>query len=63
MLRLGVVITVIGLVFSAIALLPLLIPSWNPPGWLWFASMIVGVGLFVVILGLVLASRGRRTRP
>ncbi len=63
MLRTGVVVTAIGLVFSLLALLPLVIPDWNPPGWLWFASMIVGVGLFIVIVGLVLASRGRRARP
>lgn len=62
-LRTGVVVTAIGLVFSLLALLPLAIPDWNPPGWLWFASMIVGVGLFIVIVGLVLASRGRRARP
>jgi threonine/homoserine/homoserine lactone efflux protein len=62
-LRTGVVVTAIGLVVSLLALLPLVIPDWNPPGWLWFASMIVGVGLFIVIVGLVLASRGRRARP
>ena len=63
MLRTGVVVTAIGLAFSLLALLPLVIPDWTPPAWLWFASMIVGVGLFIVIVGLVLASRGRRTRP
>jgi hypothetical protein len=61
-LRVGVGVTALGLLFTVIALIPLAIPSWNPPGWLWFAAMVVGVGLFIMIVGLVLSARGRRRR-
>ena len=61
-LRIGVGVTALGLLFSVIALVPLAIPSWTPPGWLWFAAMVIGVGLIIMIIGLVLSARGRRRR-
>lgn len=56
----GIVVTVIGLLLSSIALLPLFFPNLELPGTWWFLSMITGVGLALVILGLIRASRARR---
>jgi VIT1/CCC1 family predicted Fe2+/Mn2+ transporter len=61
-LRAGVVVTVIGLIFTLIALIPLVIPSVELPGVWWFLAMITGVGLAIVILGLVMSARERRPR-
>jgi hypothetical protein len=54
------IVTVIGLILSSIALLPLIFPGVQLPGAWWFLSMITGVGLALVILGLIRASRARR---
>ena len=59
-LRIGMIVTVIGLLLSSVALLPLIFPSLELPGAWWFLSMITGVGLALVILGLIRASRARR---
>lgn len=61
-LRIGAVITVVGLVFAVIAMLPLLIPSLELPGAMWFLAMLTGVGLVVVFTGLAMGARGRRPR-
>lgn len=61
-LRVGGVITVVGLAFAAIALLPLLLPSLELPGAMWFLAMLTGVGLIVVFVGLAMSARGRRRR-
>ena len=59
-LRVGAVVTVIGFLATIIAILPLVIESVELPGIWWFLSMITGVGLLLIILGLVLAARERR---
>jgi hypothetical protein len=59
-LRVGVVVTIIGFLATIIAILPLVIDSVELPGIWWFLSMITGVGLLLIILGLVLAARERR---
>ncbi len=59
-LRIGGVITVAGLLFTVIAMLPLLIPSLELPGAMWFLAMLTGVGLIVVFVGLVMGARSRR---
>ena len=59
-LRVGAVVTVIGFLATLIAILPLVIESVELPGIWWFLSMITGVGLLLIILGLVLAARERR---
>ena len=61
-LRVGGVITVVGLVFTVIAMLPLLVPSLELPGAMWFLAMLTGVGLIVVFVGLAMGARGRRPR-
>lgn len=60
LLRLGIVVTVIGLALTLVALLPLIVPSVQLPGAWWFLSMLTGVGLALVIVGLIRAARARR---
>ena len=60
LLRSGAVVTVIGLICTLIAMLPLIIPDLTLPSAWWFLSMITGVGLAMVILGLAVAARSRR---
>ena len=59
-LRIGLVLTAIGLVCTLIACIPLLVPSIQLPSSWWFLSMITGVGLVVVIIGLVVSGGDRR---
>lgn len=61
-LRAGAWITAAGLVFTLIALLPLVVPSLELPGVMWFLAMLTGVGLVVVFIGLAMGSRQRRKR-
>lgn len=61
-LRLGTAITVAGLVFTVIAMLPLVFPSLDLPPAMWFLAMLTGVGLVIVFVGLAMGARARR-RP
>jgi hypothetical protein len=61
-LRAGAVITVIGLVCTLVAILPLVVPSLELPSLMWFLAMLTGVGLIVVFLGLAMQARSRRHR-
>jgi len=55
-------VTVIGIILTLIAMLPLVVPDLSlPPVW-WFLSMITGVGLAMVLLGLFLSARSRSRR-
>ena len=58
-IRIGAILTVIGIVFTLIAMLPLVTDLELPSAW-WFLSMITGIGLAVVIVGLILSARSRR---
>jgi uncharacterized membrane protein len=60
LLRIGAVVTILGLVFTVIAMLPLLFPSLSLPPALWFLAMITGVGLAMVIAGFAVNARSRR---
>lgn len=60
LLRLGIVVTIIGLALTLVALIPLFVPSVQLPGAWWFLSMLTGVGLALVIVGLIRAARARR---
>ncbi len=60
-LRIGAVITVAGLLFTLIAIIPLFVPSLELPSALWFLSMLTGVGIAVICVGLVMSARSRRT--
>lgn len=61
-LRLGGWITAAGLVFALVALLPLVFPSLELPGVMWFLAMLIGVGLVVIFMGLAMGARQRRGR-
>jgi hypothetical protein len=60
LLRAGAIVTVIGLLCTLIAMLPLVVPGMTLPSAWWFLSMITGVGLAMVITGLAVAARARR---
>ena len=61
-MRAGAVVTVLGIACTLIAMLPLVIPGLSlPPVW-WFLSMITGVGLALILLGLLVSALGRRRR-
>jgi hypothetical protein len=60
-LRVGAWITAAGLVFTLVALIPLIVPSVELPSVMWFLAMLTGVGLIVVFVGLAMASRQRRS--
>ena len=60
LLRAGLVITIIGLGCTLVAVTPLFLPEVRLSGVWWFLSMLTGVGLAVVIIGLLRSSRARR---
>jgi peptidoglycan/LPS O-acetylase OafA/YrhL len=62
LLRIGVGVTVLGLIATLIAMLPLVFPDLTLPGIWWFLAMITGVGLALVIAGLARSARERRIR-
>ena len=62
LLRIGAVVTVIGLLCTVIAMLPLVVPALQLPSAWWFLSMITGIGLALVIAGLAVSARSRRRR-
>ena len=59
-MRVGAVVTVVGLVCTLIALLPLAVDSLELPSLWWWLSMLTGVGLALVIVGLWRSARQRR---
>lgn len=59
-MRVGIAITVVGLLVTVVAIVPLVAPSVSLPGALWFLSMLTGVGLVVILVGLAMGSRSRR---
>ncbi|MBK9738292.1 MAG: hypothetical protein IPO93_01975 [Actinobacteria bacterium] len=59
-LRVGAAITALGLIFTLIAVAPLLFPSLGTPSALWFLSMLTGVGIAVIGVGLAMSARSRR---
>jgi VIT1/CCC1 family predicted Fe2+/Mn2+ transporter len=60
LLRIGAAVTVVGLACALVAMTPLVVPSVELPGVWWFLSMLTGVGLALMILGLLRSSRARR---
>lgn len=60
LLRVGIGVTILGLACSLVAILPLLFPAIELPGAWWFLSMLTGLGLALVILGLIRSARSRR---
>jgi hypothetical protein len=60
-LRLGALLTVLGILATLIAILPLVSDIELSSAW-WFLSMITGVGLATIILGLTMSARSRSNR-
>ena len=58
-IRVGAAITVLGIIFSLIALLPLITDIELPSTW-WFLSMVTGIGLATVLVGFTMSARSRR---
>jgi hypothetical protein len=61
-LRVGIAVTLLGLAFTVAAILPPVFPGISMPGAMRFLSMLTGVGLAMMVAGLVMGSRTRRTR-
>lgn len=60
LLRVGIAVTVLGLACTVVAITPLFVPSWQMSGLWWFLSMLTGVGLALVLIGLIRSARSRR---
>lgn len=60
-IRAGAAITILGIIFSLIALLPLVSTIELPSTW-WFLSMVTGIGLATILVGLTMSARSRRHR-
>ena len=61
-LRIGAGLTAAGLLFTLVAILPLMLPSLELPSAMWFLSMLTGVGLVVVFVGMAMSARQRRAK-
>jgi hypothetical protein len=60
-IKVGAILTIIGIVATLIAILPL-VSDIELSGVWWFLSMITGVGLATVLAGLTMSARSRSTR-
>jgi hypothetical protein len=60
-IKAGAILTIIGIVATLIAILPLVSDIELSGAW-WFLSMITGVGLATVLAGLTMSARSRSTR-
>ena len=58
-MRVGALITVVGMLFSLVALIPIR-GGEDPPSWLWWMAMSTGLGLAIVLIGLRRAAVARR---
>lgn len=58
-MRIGMWVTVIGMIFTLIAILPLFIDGLDLPSFMWFLAMLTGVGLAMILLGLRRSSKVR----
>lgn len=57
-MRVGAVILAIGMIFTLIAILPLVTSLELPSVW-WGLSMLTGVGLAMILIGLRRSSKAR----
>ena len=57
LIRAGIVVTGVGMVLALVAMLPL-VTGLELPSAFWWLSMLVGVGMAMVLIGL--ARNGRR---
>lgn len=59
LMRIGMWVTVIGMIFSLIAILPFFFESIELPSFMWFLAMLTGVGLAMILFGLRKSSKVR----
>jgi len=59
LMRIGAVIMVFGMICAIIAILPLVFKSWNLGSYWWGLSMLSGVGLAMILIGLRQSSKVR----
>lgn len=59
LMRIGMWVTVIGMIFTLIAILPLFIDGLTLPSFMWFLAMLTGVGMAMILLGLRRSSKVR----
>jgi len=59
MMRIGAVIMVFGMICAVIAILPLFFSSLNLGSFWWGLSMLSGLGLALVLIGLRQSSKVR----
>lgn len=57
--RIGAYLTIAGMIFTVIAILPL-VSDINLPSTWWFLSMLTGLGLALILIGLITTARSRR---
>jgi hypothetical protein len=57
LIRAGLVVTVVGMLLALVAMIPL-VSDVDLPSAFWWLSMLVGVGLAMILVGL--ARNGRR---
>ena len=62
LMRIGAIVTVLGIAFSLVALLPLVIPTLQLPSIWWALSMITGVGFAILLFGLRASAKVRKQR-
>jgi hypothetical protein len=58
-MRVGILLLIAGIVCTLIAISPLFIHNLELPGYWWGLSMLTGVGLALILLGLRRASKTR----
>jgi protein-S-isoprenylcysteine O-methyltransferase Ste14 len=58
----GAIVTVIGMVLTFVAIVPLANSKWNLPSIFWALAMVTGIGLGLLMYGFWRAARGRSKR-
>ncbi len=58
LMRIGAVLLIVGMLFTLVAILPLFTDLELPSIW-WGLSMIAGIGLALILIGLKLSSLRR----
>lgn len=60
LMRLGIALTIFGMVCAVVALLPLMNSHLHARSYLWPLSMASGLGLALILFGLRRSSRSRK---
>ncbi|MEI7442598.1 MAG: hypothetical protein WCK30_03445 [Actinomycetes bacterium] len=59
LMRAGIFLLIVGIICTIIAISPLFINNLELPGYWWGLSMLTGVGLALILLGLRRSSKSR----